>query len=72
MPRRLTGSASAKAGAKSRQRLHEAVVSLRSQLREKAKQLAFFMNTGKALTATLELDKVLRSEERRVGKECRL
>lgn len=32
---------------------------LRSQLRQKAKQLAFFINTGKALTSTLELDKVL-------------
>ncbi len=32
---------------------------LRLQLRQKAKQLAFFINTGKALTSTLDLDKVL-------------
>jgi diguanylate cyclase (GGDEF)-like protein len=59
VPRRLTGSASAKAGAKPLPRLQAEVVSLRSQLRDKAKQLAFFINTGKALTSTLELDKVL-------------
>ena len=35
------------------------MVSLRLQLRQKAKELAFFINTGKALTSTLELDKVL-------------
>ena len=59
VPRRLTGSTSAKAAAKPLQRLQAEVVSLRSQLREQTKQLAFFINTGKALTSTLELDKVL-------------
>jgi diguanylate cyclase (GGDEF)-like protein len=34
-------------------------MSLRLQLRQRAKELAFFINTGKALTSTLELNKVL-------------
>lgn len=35
------------------------IASLRLQLRKKAKQLAFFINTGKALTSTLDVDKIL-------------
>jgi len=39
--------------------LRAQVASLRLQLRQKAKQLAFFINTGKALTSTLDADKIL-------------
>ena len=39
--------------------LREQIASLRRQLRQKAKQLAFFINTGKALTSTLDADKIL-------------
>lgn len=58
MPRRLTAPSSASHAAQ-RVRLQREIASLRLQLRQKAKQVAFFINTGKALTSTLELEKVL-------------
>ncbi|MEO5656951.1 MAG: sensor domain-containing diguanylate cyclase [Nitrospiria bacterium] len=58
MPRRLTDP-SGPSPAATRIPLTREIAALRSQLRQKAKQLAFFIQTGKALTSTLELDKVL-------------
>jgi diguanylate cyclase (GGDEF)-like protein len=39
--------------------LKREVAALRAQLKEKVRDLAFFINTAKALTSTLDLDKVL-------------
>ncbi len=41
-------------------RLREQVAVLRKSLSRKSKELAFFINSGKALTSTLEFNKVLR------------
>ena len=55
----MTGSPAKPAEREQQARGRAEIVSLRLQLRQKAKELAFFINTGKALTSTLELDKVL-------------
>ncbi len=58
MPRRLNRLRS---GGKARSvaDLKREVAALRAQLREKVRDLAFFINTAKALTSTLDLGKVL-------------
>ncbi len=58
VPRRLKRPSSRK-GNPSVTRLQIENASLRVQLKEKIKQLAFFINTAKALTSSLELSKVL-------------
>lgn len=55
----MTGSPAKPAEREQQARGRAEIASLRLQLRQKAKELAFFINTGKALTSTLELDKVL-------------
>lgn len=55
----MTGSPAKPAEREQQARGRAEIMSLRLQLRQRAKELAFFINTGKALTSTLELNKVL-------------
>ncbi len=58
MPRRLVSLRPGQGG-RSSAHLKREVATLRAQLKVKVRELAFFINTAKALTSTLDLDKVL-------------
>jgi diguanylate cyclase (GGDEF)-like protein len=68
MPRRLKRPLSLQESS-SATRLQLENASLRFQLKEKVKQLTFFINTAKALTSSLELSKVL---DVLINRACRL